>query len=86
MDMMSYVAGKESGAVVLTKVGFETYQMVAKRFDGSTGKETFPEILSINRKAVAEASEAATKALKEAQDRINGVNALVKDLDALDAA
>ena len=86
MDMMSYVDGKAAGSVALTKVGFETYQLVAKRFDLATGKETFPEILTLNRKNVTEAQDAATKALDEATKRVSGVAQLIKDLDALDAS
>lgn len=84
MDMMAYVDGKASGAVKLTKVGFETYQLVAKRFDMTTGTETFPELLTLNRKNVQEAQDAAAKALDEAQKRVQGVAQLIKDLDALD--
>jgi hypothetical protein len=85
MDMMSYVDGKAAGSVTLAKVGFETYQMVAKRFDNATGQETYPELVTLNRKNVQEAQDAAAKALDEAQKRVVGVAALVKDLDALDA-
>ena len=86
MDMMAYVDGKASGAVRLMKIGFETYQLVARRYDLNTGAETFPEVLTLNRKNVQEAQDAAAKALDEAQKRVAGVAQLVKDLDALDAA
>lgn len=86
MDMMSYVDGKAHGSVTITKVGFETYQMVAKRYDLATGKETYPELVTLNRKNVSEAQEAAAKALDEATKRVSGVAQLVKDLDALDAS
>ena len=86
MDMMSYIDGKAHGSVTITKVGFETYQMVAKRYDLATGKETYPELVTLNRKNVSEAQEAAAKALDESQKRVTGVAQLIKDLDALDAA
>ena len=82
--MMTYVDGKAAGAVNLTKVGFETYQLVAKRFDNSTGQETYPELVTINRKSVEEAKIAAQKQLDEATKRIAGIAQLEKDLAALD--
>ncbi len=84
MDMLSYVAGKETGAIALTKIGLETYQLVAKRFSQTTGQEVYPEILTLNRQQVDEAKAAADKALAEAVERVNGVKKLINDLDALD--
>mgnify|MGYP001617060061 CR=1 FL=1 len=85
MDMMSYVDGKANGSVTLTKVGFQTYQLVARKFDPSTGKETFPELVTLNRQNVAEAQAAAATELANATKRAAGMAQLISDLDALDS-
>lgn len=84
MDMLSYAAGKASGAIVLTKIGLGTYQLVAKRFDATTGMETFPEILTLTDKQVDEAKVASDKAINEAAIRADGVQKLIDDMAALD--
>mgnify|MGYP001605672607 CR=1 FL=1 len=86
MDMMSYVDGKANGSVTLTKIGFQTYQLVARRFDPATAKETYPELVTLNRQNVAEAQKAAETELANATNRSAGVKQLIADLDALDAA
>lgn len=83
--MLSYAAGKANGAIVLTKVGLGTYQLVAKRFDPTTGEETFPEILTLTGKQVDEAKTASDKAVSEAAIRADGVKKLIDDMAALDA-
>ena len=85
MDLLSYNASKGTGGINLTKLGPETYQMVAKRFDAATGVETYPEILTITRKDIENNTAQFQKALDEAQSRVDGLAQLVKDLDALDA-
>ncbi len=84
MDLLSYAGSKASGGITLTKLGPETYQLVAKKFDSATGKETYPEILTITRQHVKENEAQFKAALTDAQTRVDGLALLVKDLDALD--
>lgn len=84
MDMLDYAEGKAEGAVALTKVGFETFQLVAKKFHATTGKETYPEITTINREAVKQAKVATQKQIDDAAVRMAGIIQLEADLDALD--
>ena len=84
MDLLSYSSSKAKGGIILTKLGPETYQLVAKRFDTTTGIETYPEVLTITRKNVEENSVQFATALKDAQSRVDGLALLIKDLNALD--
>jgi hypothetical protein len=84
MDLLSYSASKAKGGITLTKLGPETYQLVAKKFDPATGIETYPELLPLTRKDVEASNIAFQSALKDAQNRVDGLALLVKDLDALD--
>ena len=84
MDMLSYAAGKAAGAIVLTKIGLGTYQLVAKRFDSATGVETFPEILTLNHQQVSEAKMATDKAVSEAAIRSSGMRQLLDDIALLE--
>lgn len=85
MDLLSYAGSKTAGGIALTKLGPDTYQLVAKKFAAATGKETYPEVLTITRKNIEENNAAFQVALAEAQSRVDGLAMLVKDLDALDA-
>jgi hypothetical protein len=85
MDLLSYVASKAKGGITLTKLGPETYQIVAKKFDAATGVETYPEVLTVSRQNVKDNTMQFQSALTDAQSRVDGLALLVKDLDALDA-
>ena len=84
MDLLSYAASKAKGGITLTKLGPDTYQLVAKKFDVATGIETYPEVLTVTRQNVKDNSAQFQSALADAQSRVDGLALLVKDLDALD--
>jgi hypothetical protein len=85
VDLVSYIEGKEAKGVTLTKLGPETYQMIAKTFNPATGRETYPEVLTIKRQNILDAKAQAEKALEEANKRVIGTIQLLSDIDALDA-
>lgn len=85
MDLATYSTSKDAAAVVTTKLGPNMYQIVSKKFDPATGRETYPEVVTITRKNIEENNTAFQAALVEAQSRVDGLALLVKDLDALDA-
>ena len=84
MDLLNYAASKGKGGISLTKLGPETYQIVAKKFDAATGVETYPEILTVTRQNIKDNTTQFQAALVDAQARVDGLAILVKDLDALD--
>ena len=85
MDLLSYATSKAKGGITLTKLGPETYQLVAKKFDTATGVETYPEVLTVTRQNVKDNASQFQTALTDAQSRVDGLALLVKDLDALDS-
>ncbi len=84
MDAAQYFAAKEAGSIEIRKVSKEMYLCVVKRFDAHTGNESNPEILSFTKSNLQDDVKAAQKVLDEAQSRVDGLNQMMKDLEALD--
>lgn len=84
MDLLSYNKSKAGAAIDLTKIGPEQYLMVKKGFDPDTGVQGNSEVLQFTRKDLAANKEQYVKALADAQSRVDGLAALIVDLDELD--
>lgn len=84
MDAAQYFAAKAAGSIDIRKVSADMYLCVVKKYDPTTGLEANPEILSFTKGNLNDDIKAANKVLGEAQSRVDGLNEMLKDLDAMD--
>lgn len=85
MDAAQYFDAKAANAIDIRKVSPEMYVAVVKQWNPATGVEGNPQVMSFTKANLTDDMKAAQKVLDEAQKRVDGLNEMFKDLDALDA-
>ena len=75
MDILKYQDQKKAGFVDVKRYGAE-FAITARRFDPATGEEVAPEVGVMNRASIVAQRDAA-------QAQVDGLNALLADMDAL---
>lgn len=82
MELGRYKEIKEKGAASLQKLGPDTFQIVAKRYDSSTGVEQAPEIAQVNKQGLDSAIKQVEAQMKSLQDALDSLNMLKSEIDA----
>lgn len=85
MDAAQYFDAKTANAIDIRKVSSEMYVAVIKQWNPATGVEANPQVISFTKANLMDDLKTAQKALAQAQKGVDGLNEMLKDLDALDA-
>lgn len=84
MDMTMYKDLKAKGAIVLQRLGKDTFQIISPRFDPHSGLEQLPEITPCNPSGVAQAITQLEEGMEKQKQAHESLIALKEDMDKLE--
>jgi hypothetical protein len=85
MDGIEYLERKAEGSATLARLGPDAFQFIGKQYCQRTGKELGPEITILNAGHTKKLLADAEARLAKAQAEVDGLRALLGDLQGLEA-
>lgn len=86
MQMEKYLERKAEGTAKLQRLGPDTYQVVARRWDAASGKELPPEIVQCNREGIGAYVKQTETAIAASQAALDSLKGVIADMDEEDKA
>lgn len=86
MDLKDYPALKEAGVCSLKRVGEGAFQIELETFHQHTREELDPTVMSLTKQDVVNSATQVKKNIVLASASLDGLKALLADMDALEAS
>lgn len=85
MELHRYKEVKAKGGATMQRLGPNTYQIIAKRYDASTGAEQEPEIIPVNKVGIKSGLEQLIKQRETLDQQIASLEELEAEMIAMES-